>query len=339
MASLNDVSTEDLRQVLAEVEGKKPTQRVMATINYLEEDEATLEDVAERYGYAAGWLSRWLDRLERLADEPFEEVVYDEHHSGRPSELFDQQHDKFVEALHESPEEVGYDAPAWSVPLARHYLAEEFDVEYCERHVRRLMSEAGLSWKTTRPEFDKSDERAQEAWQDGFKKRDNLDDEYTILTIDQTRQVLSTLIYAWFPEGERPSLPVTGAWDSIKLLGAVSDAGETFFLPCTENFNSDTTIRLLDALQTEFGEKICVVLDNAWYFTANAVQEFVEDTLIELCYLPRGSPELNPAEECWRQLDQELGNRLFDTLDDLRDAALSGLNRIEVPDVFTYLCP
>jgi hypothetical protein len=55
---------------LAEVEGKKPTQRVMTAINYLEEDEATLEDVAERYGYTAGWL--WLDRLERLADEPFD---------------------------------------------------------------------------------------------------------------------------------------------------------------------------------------------------------------------------------------------------------------------------
>ena len=91
------------------------------------------------------------------------------------------------------------------------------------------------------------------------KKRNGLDDEYTILTIDQTRQVLSTLIYAWFPEGERPSLSVTGAWDSIKLLGAVSDSGGTFFLPCAENFNSDTTIRLLDALQTEFGGKICVV--------------------------------------------------------------------------------
>ena len=43
---------------------------------------------------------------------------------------------------------------------------------------------------------------------------------------------------------------MTGAWDSIKLLGAVSDTEETFFLPCAENFNSDTTIRLLDALQT-----------------------------------------------------------------------------------------
>ena len=75
-----------------------------------------------------------------------------------------------------------------------------------------------------------------------------MDDEYTILTIDQTRQVLSTLIYAWFPEGKRPSLPVTGAWDSSKLLGVVSDSGETFVLSCAENFNSDTTIRLLDAL-------------------------------------------------------------------------------------------
>ena len=51
-----------------------------------------------------------------------------------------------------------------------YYLREEFDVEYCERHVRRLMSEAGPSWKTARPEYYKSDERAWEAWQEGLKK-------------------------------------------------------------------------------------------------------------------------------------------------------------------------
>ena len=104
------------------------------------------------------------------------------------------------------------------------------------------------------------------------KKRNDLGDEYTVLTIDQTRQVLSTLIYAWFPEGERPSLPVTGTWDSIKLLGAVSDSGATFFMPCAEHFNCDTTIRFLNALQTEFSETICVALDNSSYFTANAVR-------------------------------------------------------------------
>jgi hypothetical protein len=67
------------------------------------------------------------------------------------------------------------------------------------------------------------------------------------------------------PEGEHPSLPVTSAWDSIKLLGAVADTGETFFSRVRRTINSDTTIRLLDALQTEFGKKICVILDNPWY--------------------------------------------------------------------------
>ena len=132
---------------------------------------------------------------------------------------------------------------------------------------------------------------------------------------------------------------MTGKWKSIKLLGATADAGETFFLPCEANFNSDTTIHLLEALQIEFGEKICVVLDNASYFTAKAVEEFVAETPIELCYLPRGSPELNPTEECWRRLDRALGNRLFRSLDQLRAAALAALDQIESPELFTYLCP
>ena len=132
---------------------------------------------------------------------------------------------------------------------------------------------------------------------------------------------------------------MSGAWGSLKLLGCVTDDGETLYLPCEDNFTSDLTIRLLDALQTEFGEKLCVVLDNAPYFAANNVQEFAEGTPLELCYLPRGSPELNPAEECWHQLNQHLGNQLFEELDVLRDAALAALDSIEPPNLFTYLCP
>ena len=170
MTAGENLSADDLRQILAEVEGKKPTQRLMAAINYLEEDDATQKEIAERYGYTGGWLSQWLTRLERLVGEPFEDVVYDEPRSGRPAELSDKEYEQFVEALHESPEEVGIDAPAWSVPLASKYLTEEFDVDHCDRHVRRLLSAAGLSSRTARPEYYKSDERAQEAWQDGFKK-------------------------------------------------------------------------------------------------------------------------------------------------------------------------
>lgn len=168
--TLENISADHLRQVLERVEGSAASERLTAAITYKEFDDVTQQEAAELYGYSEGWASKWFNRLERLKTEPFEAVVYDEPREGRPMELSEQEHQEFIDALHEPPEEVGIDAPAWSVPLARHYLVEEFDVEYCERHVRRLLSEAGLSWKTARPEFYKSDERAQEAWQKGFKK-------------------------------------------------------------------------------------------------------------------------------------------------------------------------
>jgi hypothetical protein len=54
---------------------------------------------------------------------------------------------------------------------------------------------------------------------------------------------------------------------------------------------------------------------------------------------PRGSAPVNPAENCWKKLNQALGNHLFDTLDDLRDAALAALDSINPANLFTYSCP
>jgi hypothetical protein len=115
--------------------------------------------------------------------------------------------------------------------------------------------------------------------------------------------------------------------------------GDTFFLQCEDNFTAEITTRSLDALQTEFGEKICVVLDNAPYFAANDVHDYVEDTPIELCHLPRGSPELNPAEMCWQKLNQRPGNQLFEEFADLREDVFEALGTLEPPDIHNYLFP
>ncbi len=170
MAALETVSAEDLRQVLAEVDDADAVQRLMAAITYKEIDHLTQGEAAELYGFSSTWASKWFNRLERLTDEPFEDIVYDEPRSGRPSKLTESEHQRFVDDLHEPPEEAGLDARAWTVPLAQHYLDQKFDVEYCDRHVRRLMTEAGLSRQTARPQYVNADERAQEAFREGFKK-------------------------------------------------------------------------------------------------------------------------------------------------------------------------
>ena len=133
--------------------------------------------------------------------------------------------------------------------------------------------------------------------------------------------------------------PVLGAFKkSVKLLGAVSDDRELFATEVVDRFTSEITIRFLRALQDEFGEKIHVLLDNASYFKSQQVQDFIEGTEIEVTYFPRGSPDLNPVEECWRQLKQSLGNRFFSSIDELRPAISDALDQINPLVITDYLC-
>src|SRR5215213_7611094 len=62
---------------------------------------------------------------------------------------------------------------------------------------------------------------------------------------------------------------------------------------------------------------IVLVLDNAGWHTASNLA--VPDG-IRLVYLPRYSPELQPAEHLWPVLDEPLVNRYFETLADLERA-------------------
>jgi hypothetical protein len=84
---------------------------------------------------------------------------------------------------------------------------------------------------------------------------------------------------------------VSASREGVNLLGAVTEYGETTVLECGGSFTGEVTIRFLEHLQTEFGEKLVVLLDQATYFTA--------DEPIELVYFPTGSPDLNPTEEYW----------------------------------------
>ncbi len=93
----------------------------------------------------------------------------------------------------------------------------------------------------------------------------------------------------------------------VNLLGAVTEYGDTTVLECGGSFTGGVTIRFLEHLQAEFGEKLIVLLDQATYFTVEAMKNFAAEGPIGLVYSPTGSPDLNPTEEYWKRLKQTLG--------------------------------
>ena len=110
----------------------------------------------------------------------------------------------------------------------------------------------------------------------------------------------------------------------------------SFFSRLPEYITADHAKHFILALCDEFEEDLIVVLDDAPYFQASAVTDLAARDDLAFVTLPSYSPELNPVEECWRQLQAALSNRFFDSLDELTTAIDSALDQLSVPEVSNY---
>jgi transposase len=166
MEHLDEISVEDLQNALDNVDGKKPTQRLLAAIAY--KNGVPQIELAEWYGVERKTIYNWLKRLD--TNESLEQAVTDAHRSGRKRKLSETEQEQFEATVHESPEKVGLDAPAWTPALVQQHLAETYDVDYSLPSCRRLLKEAGLSYQKPRRTAAEADDDEREVFYEEFKK-------------------------------------------------------------------------------------------------------------------------------------------------------------------------
>lgn len=159
------ITPEQIRDQLKDETDPKAIKRLTAAREYL--DGSSPAQIEDKYGWKQFTIYNWLNRFE---ERGFEAALYDDKPPGRPPELSDEQFKQFEQALHQSPEEVGYDDPAWTSALAQQYLLEAFDIAFSRRHVRRFMSKAGVSRQKPRPQPASADEEEREEFQHEAQK-------------------------------------------------------------------------------------------------------------------------------------------------------------------------
>jgi transposase len=142
MGRLGHVTLEALREQLKETEEKVPAQRLLTAIGRKQGD--TIAELAERHDVTEKTIQNWLDRFE---ERPIDQAPYDEHRSGRPPKLTNEERDAFLADLHKSPSMFGYDSQTWTPELAKEHLEDRYDAEYSTRHVRRIISRSSLEGK------------------------------------------------------------------------------------------------------------------------------------------------------------------------------------------------
>lgn len=168
MDRLDHTTNEELWELLDHIDGSTETQRVLAAIAFKQGDSTSR--LAERHNVSQQTIRNWLSRFE---DRPLDDAPFDEHRGGRPRKLTEQEQEQLVAELQDSPQEVGFEQQAWFPRLVYHHLQSEYGVEYSLRHIRRLMREAGLSWRTARPRHHEGDPEQATEFQETVKKTDS----------------------------------------------------------------------------------------------------------------------------------------------------------------------
>ncbi|UHQ98853.1 IS630 family transposase (plasmid) [Natrinema zhouii] len=332
MDHLDEISVEELQDALDNVERNKPTQRLLAAIAY--KNGVTQTELAEWHDTGRRTIYSWLKRLD--TDESLEQAVTDAHRSGRKRKLSEKEQKEFEETVHESPANVGVDAPAWTPALVQQYLNETYNVEYSIPSCRRLLKEAGLSYQKPRRTAAEADAEEEETFREELKKKQREMDA-TVVCIDQTKKSVQVEPRAaWFPRGTRPSVELSGQRDWTCLLGAITEDGDRFFSRFEEYVTAEHARHFILALCKEFEDNLIIVLDGAPYFQASAVTDLAVRDDLAFVTLPAYSPELNPVEECWRQLQADLSNRFFDSLTELTIAIDTALDQLFIPRVSNY---
>jgi transposase len=100
------------------------------------------------------------------------------------------------------------------------------------------------------------------------------------------------------PKGQTPELPVAGSRFSVNMISTVTNQGKVRFMLYEGRMNAARFIEFLGRLLSGAEQKLFLIVDHLSVHHALAVERWVaqRQDRIELFFLPKYAPELNPDE-------------------------------------------
>lgn len=157
----------------------------------------------------------------------------------------------------------------------------------------------------------------------------------------------------WGKVGQTPVVQSQTSPNGVKLIGALTSHGEIDLYRAEGTINQAEMVRYLKHLCQRFsGHKLIIVWDNAsWHNQSNEIAQFLQsdegNQILEIAYLPKYAPELNPEELVWKTLKCEyLGNHqcgvlahLIDVIDDSFEWLAERINPLDYIEHVKKLYP
>ena len=195
------------------------------------------------------------------------------------------------------------------------HVKKIYSIEYSNTGMLHLLKRLGFVYKKTKLVPGKANaEKQQEFLQEyqRLKKQMNSNDE--LLFIDGTHPQHNPISsYAWILKGREKEVPTNTGRQHININGAININNYDAIVRDDERINAQSTIQLFKQIEKSYprAPTIYIIADNARYYRAKIVSEYLETSRIKIKFLPAYSPNLNLIERLWRFLKKKIINDCY----------------------------
>jgi len=146
----------------------------------------------------------------------------------------------------------------------------------------------------------------------------------TVLYADESRLQLLPLVRAmWHWVGQQLRIPTPGSNVSRAVFGALNIRSGQWTYLVRQRMRQEDFVAFLEHLLTVYASgPLILIVDNYSSHTAGAVKAWLaQQSRLQLFYLPTYCSDLNPVENIWLRLKNEIAaNRLYGSLQPLLDS-------------------
>ena len=190
------------------------------------------------------------------------------------------------------------------------YVKQVYGIAYSNSGMVHLLERLGFVYKKTKLVPGKADADIQQEFIREYhqlKEQMNSDDELLFMDgVHPQHNPVSS--YAWILKGQEKEVPTNTGRKRININGALNIKNYDTIAREDERINAQSTIELLKQIEDAYptAPTIYIIADNARYYRAQMVGEFLKKSRIQFKFLPPYSPNLNLIERLWKFLKKKV---------------------------------
>jgi transposase len=261
-----------------------------------------VEDIATILGVSRETVSRWCSAYKQGG-----EASLPSDRTGRPigsgRTLTPEQEEHIRRSIVEhDPKHFGIASALWIRQAVAELIKKEFGLAMPIRTVGEYLKRWGFTPQKPRRKSYKQDPEEVRRWLEeeypAIERRAN-EENGEIHWGDETGARSTCQVdRGYAPRGETPELKVPGSRFSVNMMSTITNQGKVRWMIYTGRMTAVLFIEFLSRLLRRAGRKIFLIVDNLSVHEAAAVEAWLQDKKdrLEIFYLPRYAPELNPDE-------------------------------------------